>query len=129
MYRLALIYMHFVLIFKAIGSIIEFGGKISFTNNNAKGFDGGALHLLTSQMVLNIGAHLEFVNNTGGYVAMTIVILCYCSNHHRIGASIVVDTGTILPVFAKNVHNPLCFIHDVNHDANHYLPPDQREQV
>ena len=116
--------MHFVLLFKAIGSIIEFGGKTSFTNNNAKGFDGGALYLLTSQIILNTGAQLEFVNNTGGY-ATTIVALCYHGNHHRLGASIVVNTGIILPVFARNVHNPNCFIQD----ANHELPPDQWEQV
>ena len=114
----------FVLFFQAIGSILEFGGKISFTNNNAKGFDGGALHLLTSQIILNTGAHLEFVNNTGGYDT-TIVVLCYHGNHHSLGASIVVNTGTIVPVFARNFHNPNCFIQDANRD----LPPDQWEQV
>ena len=59
--------MNFALLFKAIGSVIEFGGKTSFTNNIAKGFDGGALYLLTSQIILNTGAQLEFVNNTGWY--------------------------------------------------------------
>ena len=41
---------------------------MSFTNNNAEGFDGGALYMLTSsQITVNTGAHLEFINNTGGY--------------------------------------------------------------
>ena len=47
---------------------MELKGNISFTNNNAEGYDGGALHMLTSsQITLNTGAHLEFINNTGGY--------------------------------------------------------------
>ena len=55
-------------LYKAIGAAVEFNGKISFTNNNAKGYDGGSLYMLTySQVTLNTGTHLEFVNNTGGY--------------------------------------------------------------
>ena len=58
-----------IYLFKAIGSKIIFNGNISFINNNAEGFDGGAIYMLTfSQMILNPGAHLIFVNNTGGYV-------------------------------------------------------------
>ena len=54
-------------ILKTIGAAIEINGNVSFTNNNAKGFDGGALYMLTfSQITLNPGAHLGFVNNTGG---------------------------------------------------------------
>ena len=57
------------LIHKAIGTAIKINGNVSFTNNNAEGFDGGALYMLTSsQITLNPGAHLDFVNNTGGYV-------------------------------------------------------------
>ena len=54
-----------------------------------------------------------------------MVVLCYCAgNHHRLGASIVVDTGTVLPsVFARNYYNPLCFI------QYHELSPEQRNQV
>ena len=58
-------------------------------------------------------------------ILLTTVILCYYAGKHRLGASIVVDTGTILPVFARNVHNPLCFLH--YHD--HELSPDQWQQV
>ena len=60
--------MYFVFIFKAIGTVVEFTGNVSFTNNHAEGSNGGALYLLTSsQIMLKSGAHLEFVNNTGGY--------------------------------------------------------------
>ena len=104
-----------VSIFKAIGAVLEFTGNVSFTNNHAEDSDGGALYLLTSsQIMLKSGAHLEFVNNTGGYDITNysyMVVLCYCAgNHHRLGAAIVVDTGTVLPVFARNLYNPLCFI-------------------
>ena len=51
--------------------------------------------------------------------------LCYFVNHHRLGASIVVDTGTILPVFAKNYYNPLCFIQYPDPE----VPPVQWEKV
>ena len=74
-----------MLLFKATGSIIEFVGKISFTNNNAEGFDGGSLYLLTSQIILNTGAHLEFVNNTGWY-----------DNYIWHGATVVIITGWVL---------------------------------
>ena len=60
-------YIH-LSIYKAIGAAIEINGNVSFTNNNAKGFDGGALYMLTSsQITLNTGTDLKFVNNTGGY--------------------------------------------------------------
>ena len=60
-------------LFKTIGAAVEFVGNISFTNNNAEGYDGGALYMLTSsQITLNTGAHLEFVNNTGGYDVSTV---------------------------------------------------------
>ena len=56
------------LVFKAIGSKLTFDGNASFINNNAEGFDGGAIYMLTfSQMILYPGAHLRFANNTGGY--------------------------------------------------------------
>ena len=56
-------------LFKAIGAVVEFIGNVSFANNHAEGSDGGALYLLTSsQITLSTGAHLEFINNTGGYV-------------------------------------------------------------
>ena len=51
--------------------------------------------------------------------------LCYFVNHHRLGASIVVDTGTILPVFAKNYYNPQCFIQYYDPE----VPPVHWEQV
>ena len=62
--------------FKAIGATIEFDGNISFTNNHAESSDGGALHMLTSsQITLNSGAHLEFINNTGGYDMAIVTIV------------------------------------------------------
>ena len=70
--------MYFVFIFKAIDTVVEFTGNVSFTNNHAEGSDGGALYLLTSsQIMLKSGAHLEFVNNTGGY-DITNYIWWYC---------------------------------------------------
>ena len=44
---------------------------------------------------------------------------------YRLGASIVVDTGTILPVFARNLYNSLCFIQYPDRE----VPPVQWEQV
>ena len=47
---------------------MEFDGRVLFIDNHAEGSDGGALYMLTSsQITLNTGAHLEFLNNTGGY--------------------------------------------------------------
>ena len=49
-----------------IGGIVEFQGQLDFYSNNAVGFDGGAIYLLSySQMLLHNDTHLEFVNNTG----------------------------------------------------------------
>ena len=60
-----------------IGAKVDFYGNISFTNNNAEGFDGGAMYMLTfSQMTLNDGAQLEFTNNTGGYDNCVMVMYC-----------------------------------------------------
>ena len=57
-----------VIFLKAIGATVDFYGNVSLTNNDVEGFDGGAMYMLTfSQMTLNSGAQLEFVNNTGGY--------------------------------------------------------------
>ena len=48
--------------------MLKFDGNISFISNHAEGSDGVALYLLTSsQIMLNAGVHLKFVNNTGGY--------------------------------------------------------------
>jgi len=61
-------YLHIYIPLKAIGAAVEFNGNVSFTNNDAKGFDGGALYMLTSsQITVNSRTHLEFINNTGGY--------------------------------------------------------------
>ena len=50
-----------------IGSKLNFHGNVTFINNDAEGIDGGAIYMLTfSQMILNAGAHLKFINNTGG---------------------------------------------------------------
>lgn len=103
---------------------MAFNRNVSFTNNHAEGSDGGALYMLTSsQITLNDGAHLTFVNNTGGYDV-------YCNYNgimvpHRLGASIVVATGTVLPVFARNYYNPLCFIQYSDPE----VPPVEWEQV
>ena len=62
--------------YKAIGSRLAFTGNVSFINNNAEGFDGAAIYMLTfSQMTLYPGAHLRFINNTGGYEKCDIAIL------------------------------------------------------
>ena len=45
--------------------------------------------------------------------------------NHRLGASIVVDTGTVLPVFARNLYNPLCFIQYPHPE----VPPVEWEKV
>ena len=67
-------YSHIVFLFKAIGAVVEFTGNVSFTDNHAEGSDGGALYLLTSsQIMLSSGAHLEFVDNTGGYDTCYII--------------------------------------------------------
>ena len=70
-----------MLLLKAIGSIVKFDGNVSFTNNNGEDSDGGALYLLTSsQITLGTGAHLAFVNNTGGYDManyIAVVLLCW----------------------------------------------------
>ena len=58
-------------------------------------------------------------------ILLTIYGGICAGNHHRLGASIVVDTGTVLPVFARNLYNPRCFIR--YSDPN--LIPDQWEQV
>ena len=59
-------------------------------------------------------------------IQLTIVVLYYCAgNHHRLGASIVVDTGTVLPAFARNYYNPLCFIQYPDPE----VPPVQWEKV
>lgn len=49
-----------------IAGIVEFQGPVKFHFNNAVGFDGGAIYLLTfSQLFLQNDTQLEFVNNTG----------------------------------------------------------------
>ena len=59
---------------QAIGAAVGLSGNVSFINNNAKGFDGGALYMLTSsQIILNNATHLEFVNNTGGYDTLIVL--------------------------------------------------------
>ena len=66
----------YMTLLKAIGTTINFYGKVSFTNNNAEGYDGGAIYLLTfSQMTLNDGVQLEFTNNTGGY-DNCVMVMC-----------------------------------------------------
>lgn len=114
-------------LFKAIGAAVEFAGNVSFTNNNAKGFDGGALYMLTfSQITLATSAHLEFINNTGGYAVTTYYSTVLLRLPlYRLGASIVVVTGTVLSVFAKNYYNPLCFIQYPDPE----VPPVHWEEV
>ena len=64
--------------------MLKFDGNISFISNHDEGSNGGALYLLTSsQIMLNTGVHLKFVNNTGGYditnyiMVVSIVLLCW----------------------------------------------------
>ena len=45
---------------------VELQGPVKFYSNNAVGFDGGAIYLLSySQLLLQNDTQLEFVNNTG----------------------------------------------------------------
>ena len=52
----------------------------------------------------------------------------YCDERchmRRLGASIVVAAGTVMPVFAKNYYNPLCFIQYLHPT----VPPVEWDQV
>ncbi len=64
-----------------------------------------------------------------GKCECTIVWWFYCNYYHtyihRLGASIVVAAGTVLPMFARNYYNPLCFIQYPHSD----VPPVHWEQV
>ena len=47
------------------------------------------------------------------YFAQSVSFEIIIAHHyftHRLGASIVVKTGTTIPFFTNNVHNPFCFI-------------------
>lgn len=56
----------YVCIIKVISGKIIFQGSVKFYSNNAIGFDGGAVYLLSfSQMFLENNTQLEFINNTG----------------------------------------------------------------
>lgn len=47
---------------------VEFQGTVKFYSNSALGVDGGAVYLLSfSQLFLQNGLQLEFVNNIGRY--------------------------------------------------------------
>ena len=59
-------------VLKAIGGKMEYCNEVNFINNKVDGSVGGAVyHLSSSQMFLNNGTHLEFVNNTGRYIYLT----------------------------------------------------------
>ena len=74
--------IHAVIFYKAIGSKLGFYGNVTFINNNAEGVDGGAIYMVTfSQMILNSGAHLKFINNTGGYVTSNVHTVCIYSHN------------------------------------------------
>ena len=50
---------------------VEFQGTVKFYSNNALGVDGGAVYLLSfSQLLLQNGLQLEFVNNIGRYFSV-----------------------------------------------------------
>ena len=56
---------------KVVAGRVEFQGPVTFHSNNAIGFDGGAIYLLSfSQLFLQNNTQLEFVNNTGRYLHM-----------------------------------------------------------
>ena len=48
-----------------------------------------------------------------------------CDGCSRLGAAIVVETGTVLPFFTENYYNPLCFIQY----QNPLLPPVAWDKV
>jgi len=48
---------------------MEFYREVSFINNIVDGSVGGAVYLISSsEMILQFGTHLKFINNTGRYV-------------------------------------------------------------
>ena len=62
----------YLCIVKVITGKVKFQGSVKFYSNNAIGFDGGAVYLLSfSQLLLENNTQLEFTNNTGRYVAVT----------------------------------------------------------
>ena len=53
---------------KVITGRVDFRGPVKFYSNNAEGVNGGAVYLLSfSQLLLQNGTQLEFINNTGRY--------------------------------------------------------------
>ena len=63
----------FVLPLKVVGGRMKFFDEVSFVHNRVDGSLGGALYLLSfSQMVLEAGAHLSFINNAGRYVVISL---------------------------------------------------------
>ena len=51
---------------KVITGRVELQGPVRFYSNNAVGFDGGAIYLLSySQLFLQNDTQLELINNTG----------------------------------------------------------------
>ena len=75
-YQLLYIYyiLSYIQIIKVITGRVELQGPVKFYSNNAVGFDGGAIYLLSySQLLIQSDTQLEFVNNTG-----RSVLLIYC---------------------------------------------------
>ena len=63
---------------KVITGRVELQGQIKFYSNNAVGFDGGAIYLLSySQLFLQNDTQLEFINNTGRSVLFNMYVLLY----------------------------------------------------
>jgi len=54
-----------------IGTTIEFNGSATFIHNNADSVNGGAIVLIShSQIFLNHGATVDFIENIGRYVCI-----------------------------------------------------------
>ena len=66
-YQYCIVYiLSYIQIIKVITGRVELQGPVKFYSNNAVGFDGGAIYLLSySQLLLQSDTQLEFVNNTG----------------------------------------------------------------
>ena len=61
-----------LLLFQLIGTKMKFDGPTTFICNNAETINGGAIFLISfSQIVLNYGAKVDFIDNIGRYVLAT----------------------------------------------------------
>ena len=69
------VYMYVYVILQVVAGNIDFSGPITFVDNDAETFDGGAIYLLSfSQFTLYPGAYLDFINNAGRYICNFVLM-------------------------------------------------------